>query len=419
MSQEIITRDESTDLAEADLFSPASIFDINRFEQVMRVASVMARNTTLPDHLRSKANDPNIAFEETRGNCFMICNQAANWGMDPFAVAQATSFVFGKLVLEGKLVRAVINRKLGFSLHYAFFGQLGDMKRRCYVSDKALVDDKGQQLSEDQIKELKDNHSSGFRITDGTLQKWHTKNKSGGVNDNWAKDEDKMFRERGAREWCREHKPGLMLGVYTPDEFDEIEHTARSMRARDITYNPLIERASPSPTESIDPDTGEIVSSTNGIDRSAMVGEGSGAGNDKSVDAAPSKSSDEDKAADRGRSKSSKPTTSKASDDQATESNPSGSVAATTVFTADEAKKYASWLGRQSDTEKLEKASKHYFDEATRTPVKGSEEHGLFGSIYTRNKNRVSGEIEAAGLLEEINAEIEAFYQVDTFPGDL
>lgn len=410
MTQEIITREESTDLVDAELFSPASIFDIERFEQVMRVASVMARNTTLPDHLRSKASNPDVAYEETRGNCFMICNQAANWGMDPFAVAQATSFLYGKLVLEGKLVRAVIDRKLGFSLHYTYFGATGDMKRRVYVSDKPLVDAKGNALTEDQIKALKENHASGFKITDGTLQKWHTKNKSGGVNDNWVKDEDKMFRERGAREWCREHKPGLMLGVYTPDEFDEVEHTTRSNRARDITYNPLLENNSQQPMDRVDTTTGEILDaetvSSGAADAARAVEEGSGAGSDKANVAAPTNSS---------QASSPRPV-----DDKAAEPGtpPTGSAAAKFVFTADEAKKYASWLGRQGDADKMPKASEHFFSENGRTPEKGSAEHRLFGSIYLRNLERASGKIDGVGLLDEIHEEIDTIYGMNDFPGD-
>jgi hypothetical protein len=208
----------------------------------------MARASLIPDHLKG-AN-----YEVTFGNCFMISNLAATWGLDPFAVAQASALVFGKIVLEGKLVRAVIRKFLGFDLNYAWFGNPGNMDRVCYVSDRPLVvdnpdsDNDGDPLTQDQIEALM--KRKDWRITKGNLGKWHTKSKSGGINDNWAKDEDKMFRERGAREWCREYSPGLMLGVYTPDDFDEVEANSRSNRARDITpaRNPLLDDA-PKTTE--------------------------------------------------------------------------------------------------------------------------------------------------------------------------
>lgn len=248
-----ITKTAEPQATEIDIFGAANVFDVARFEQVHRVATVMAGASLIPDHLKG-ANR-----EVTYGNCFMISNLAANWGLDPFAVAQASALVFGKIVLEGKLVRAVIKKFLGFDLNYVWFGPTGNMDRRCYVSDRPLVvdneelDTHGQPLNEAQIESLM--KLPEWRITKGTLGKWHTKNKQGGINDNWAKDEDKMFRERGAREWCREFSPGLMLGVYTPDEFDDVEHTSRSNRARDVTpgpaRNPLLE-------EVMDPDTGEF-----------------------------------------------------------------------------------------------------------------------------------------------------------------
>jgi hypothetical protein len=41
-----------------------------------------------------------------------------------------------------------------------------------------------------------------------------------------------MLRYRGAREWCRIHEPGLMLGVYGDDEMEEMN--ARFAAARVI-----------------------------------------------------------------------------------------------------------------------------------------------------------------------------------------
>jgi hypothetical protein len=265
MSNDLATYDHD---GEIEIFSPASVFDVERFDQIMRVADVMARATTLPDHLKSNSQDPDVRFEETRGNCFMICNQSSHWGMDPFAVAQATAFVYGKFCYEGKLIRAVIRKFLGFDLKYAFFGKLHDMERTVYVSDQELSKqgDNGQAvpLTQEEIEDLR--NQPGRKITVGTLQKWHTKAKGGGVNDNWVKDEDKMFRERGSREWCRQWAPGLMLGVYTTDEFDDVENSSRSNRARDVSApsNPLLENKPAVPMDRIDPHTGEVISENSG-----------------------------------------------------------------------------------------------------------------------------------------------------------
>lgn len=258
---------DATPANEIDIFASGSnIFDVERFEMVTKVATVMARASLIPDHLKVKKQDGSFDFDATFSNCFVIANLALTWGFDPFMVAQAASLTYGKLTLEGKLVRAMIRKYLKFDFSYYFFGSAGDMERRVYVSEKPLLDANGNVMEESGIVALM---QRGERITVGTLQKWHTKNKNGGVNDNWAKDEDKMFRERGAREWCRQWAPGLILGVYTPDEFDEQSEDYRAAKARNITpastpaaANPLLDDKTRSrqsmPMEKIDGDTGEI-----------------------------------------------------------------------------------------------------------------------------------------------------------------
>ena len=85
--------------------TPATLdaFDPGRFEQMQRLANMMSHSTLVPDHLRKGPREEAIA------NCFLVVNQAMRWGMDPFAVGQATSVISGKLVYEGKLVAAAVS----------------------------------------------------------------------------------------------------------------------------------------------------------------------------------------------------------------------------------------------------------------------------------------------------------------------
>ena len=73
--------------------------DESTFNRIWRVAEVMALGkSTVPTHLKGNAAD-----------CFAVCLQASQWGMNPFAVAQKTHLVSGTLGYEAQLVNAVIS----------------------------------------------------------------------------------------------------------------------------------------------------------------------------------------------------------------------------------------------------------------------------------------------------------------------
>ena len=65
--------------------------------EAVHLAEMMARGKMMPEHLRGSA-----------GDCLMVVEQAMRWRMSPFAVAQCTSSVKGKLMYEGKLVAAAV-----------------------------------------------------------------------------------------------------------------------------------------------------------------------------------------------------------------------------------------------------------------------------------------------------------------------
>lgn len=221
---------------------------------------------------------------------------------------------------------------------------------------------------------------------------------------------------------------------------DEYADFTQLEKPRTIEHNPLLESKPAVPMDRVDTATGKIIetksSSSSASPAERAVEEGGGSRRTSTVEAAatnPSRTSPGEGAVegargsgfsgptvDAARTNSSQASSSPPGDDKAAASGtpPTDAAAAKFVFTADEAKKYASWLGRQSDVEKVEKASKHFFDENGRSPEKGGVEHRLFGSIYTRNKDRAVGKIDAAGLLEEIVAEIETIYGLSDFPGD-
>jgi hypothetical protein len=185
------------------VFDPLPLYDTAKFEHMQRVAVIMAKASIIPDAL--KGDNP----EQTLGNCFLAVNQAFNWNMDPFAVAQCMSMVYGKPCYEGKLIAAVIETKLGFRLKPMWTGDPESL-------DYAI---------------RLENPNEPDEYVEGTVAKWHTKDKTGKMNANWQTDPRKMLLYRGTREWCRMWKSSIILGVYSDDEMEELTADAAMRRA--------------------------------------------------------------------------------------------------------------------------------------------------------------------------------------------
>lgn len=193
------------------------IFDTASFEHNGRIAAVMAKAKLVPECLQDSTSD-----------CFMVVNQAQRWNLDPFAVAQCCSVVHGRLMYEGKLISAVIESKLRVKLDYHFTGEKGKPDYRIYVSDKPFDDAI--------IAKLKPGGSyRGWRVIDGSVGDWQTLDKGGKVNQSWVKQPDMQLGYRGARTWCRRYESGIMLGIYTDDEMDQL----REDQAYVVSSEPL------------------------------------------------------------------------------------------------------------------------------------------------------------------------------------
>lgn len=196
--------------------SAVPIFDTARFEHYGRVAKFMAQASLLPNHVKGRNID------ETFGNCFLIVSQADRFGMDPFALAQATFVLNGRIGYEGKLIAALIETKVGHPFDYEWSGTPGDDKYKILVTNRRRKD--GKEVS-----------------IDGTVGDWKTfekfeEGKPRVVKANWRGLASRnQLAYRGVREWARLYEPALMLGVYTPDEMDDLDEDFRARQARDIT----------------------------------------------------------------------------------------------------------------------------------------------------------------------------------------
>lgn len=187
-----------------DINNPVSLYlDTGVFEQLQRVAKLMASSTLIPAHLRGM---------EKTGDCFLVVSQAFRWGMDPFAVAQHTYVLQGKLGYEGKLIAAVVNTNARIERHlsYAYEGSGAD--RKVTVSGTLKGETEARTIS-------------------GTVGGWKTN------NEKWASMPDQMLAYRGAREWARRHMPEAVLGVSADEELAEIDGGDLE-RDRDGNYRP-------------------------------------------------------------------------------------------------------------------------------------------------------------------------------------
>ncbi|MGH0004493.1 recombinase RecT [Pseudovibrio ascidiaceicola] len=218
MSNDVQLASELTSPAlQGEILAPSNILSSERFELTDRYAVAISRATLLPKHLQGDSP------EEAYSNCFLVVNQALTWGVDPLAVAQATSVVHGKLCYEGKLVQAVLNMN-GIRLHTRYEGERGNDTYKIYLSDQSFNED----------------GSTEGRVVEGSVKDWATFGSSKGdnasrMNAAWKNDPYSMLHYRGHRQWARLHEPGLIMGVYTPDEMERESDEHRSRKAKDIT----------------------------------------------------------------------------------------------------------------------------------------------------------------------------------------
>lgn len=212
MSTEIAARPLAREIRTVS--NPIDILDTSRFEHMQRIAGVMARSNLIPESLYmtgTRDKKEILPFETVMANCFLIVNQAVRWEMDPFAVAQCTSVVKGKLCYEGKLVAAILEAKLGIELDYVWNDAAGD--------------------------------AYGITVT-GTLPSGKTKTITGTVGDWKTSGEGSPWRTRnsqmrqlayrGTREWARLFAPGTLLGIYTSDEMEDMREDWRASTSRDV-----------------------------------------------------------------------------------------------------------------------------------------------------------------------------------------
>ncbi|EMY3087622.1 RecT family recombinase [Raoultella ornithinolytica] len=209
----------------ATVGTAAAIFSPEGINQLVRFAELMAQSRfTVPAHLAGKPAD-----------CMAVAMQAAQWGMNPFAVAQKTHVINGALGYEAQLVNAAITAMAPTKdrVHFEWFGpwenvigkfieKTNDKGKKYLAAGWSAADEKGCGVKV--WATLKG--ESEPRVLDLLLTQAQVRNST-----LWGSDPKQQLAYLGVKRWARLYCPDVILGVYTPDELQE---TAPRVE-RDIT----------------------------------------------------------------------------------------------------------------------------------------------------------------------------------------
>jgi hypothetical protein len=181
-------------MAQPDFGSQGLLADFEKVRAMQDLANIMATaKVTVPQHLAGKA-----------GDCLAVVMQAAQWKMNPFAVAQKTHVVNGTLGYEAQLVNAVVQASGAIvgRFHYEYQGEGANVA--CRVG--AVI--RGE-------KEITWNEFlSAATVTTKNSPLWKTNPKQ-------------QLGYLQVKNWARAYAPGAILGVYSDDELE-------AMPARDM-----------------------------------------------------------------------------------------------------------------------------------------------------------------------------------------
>lgn len=168
----------------------ASVFqDPGLFERAMTLCEVMAKAKTIPKHLQGSP-----------GDLLRVVELAFRTNQSPYALADKTFLVGGKISFEGQLCAALLNSNpvLSTRLDYKYTGE--GTALQCLVTARIKGEDKDRKI----IVAWKDGHEQS------------PSNKA-----LWQKQPEQQLAYWGARVWGRRHAPEVLMGIYTPDELEQ------------------------------------------------------------------------------------------------------------------------------------------------------------------------------------------------------
>lgn len=203
MSNEIITAPVNEADTKAAIFSPSGLHKLQAFAEVMAQGKA-----TVPAHLSGKPAD-----------CLAIALQAAQWGMNPYAVAQKTHLVNGTLGYEAQLVNAVITSSTAVQgrFKYEYGGDWDKFKPGAVNASN----ERGLSVRVGAVLKGETEITWGEPLY---MEYVTTRN-----SPLWKTAPKQQLAYLAVKYWARLYCPDVILGVYTPDEFEPAQRSERDV----------------------------------------------------------------------------------------------------------------------------------------------------------------------------------------------
>ncbi|WP_286978244.1 RecT family recombinase [Pseudomonas sp.] len=220
-------------LPHAETSTSALVLDGDSLDKMMRLAEIMALGrATVPKH-----------FNGNPADCLAVIMQSMQWQMNPFAVAQKTHQVNGVLGYEAQLVNAVITSRAPVMdrLHYEWYGDWSKVIGKFVIKngDKGEYRQPGWKLADEEGLGVKVwatfRGEDEPRVLELLLAQARTRNST-----LWADDPRQQLAYLATKRWSRLYCPDVILGVYSPDELEDVGQPMRDVTPpRDNTPEPL------------------------------------------------------------------------------------------------------------------------------------------------------------------------------------
>jgi len=196
-------KDLAVQTENAVMVSNSFFFDMQRFTDAQRVATLLSASSLLPAH-----------FQKSVANCVIALNLADRLRVDPFMLMQNLYVVHGRPGIEGKLAIALVEGTGRFSpLKFKMEGS-GKTKKGIARAESCTA-----YATEIKTGEVIEGPPVTWEMADA--EGW-TKDK-GTETSKWQTMPDLMFRYRSAMFFARVNCPGALLGLRSSDEIEDIE----------------------------------------------------------------------------------------------------------------------------------------------------------------------------------------------------